>query len=121
MPPLAATRLDRTFAALANPTRRAILERLSRGGASVTELVAPFGLSQPTISSHLRVLEEAGLVERGRNANIRPVRLAAEPMAEAYRWIGAYAAFWAEGLERLEDYAKTLQQEDQGNEQDHGR
>jgi DNA-binding transcriptional ArsR family regulator len=121
MLPLAATNLDRTFAALANPTRRAILERLSRGEASVTELVAPFGLSQPTISSHLRILEEAGLVERGRQANFRPVRLAAEPMAEAHRWIGTYAAFWERGLERLEDCARTLQEEDQGDGQDHRR
>lgn len=110
--------LDRIFAALANPTRRAILGRLSRGEANVTELVAPFALSQPTISSHLRILEEAGLVERGRQANQRPVRLSAGPMAEAHRWIGDYERFWAEGLERLETYAKRLQEEDQDNGQD---
>lgn len=110
-----ATKLDRVFAALANPTRRAILDRLSRGDASVNELVAPFALSQPTISAHLRVLEGAGLVQRGRQANFRPVRLAAGAMADAHRWIGTYEKFWAEGLERLETYAKTLQEKDRND------
>ncbi|MEZ5885894.1 MAG: metalloregulator ArsR/SmtB family transcription factor [Paracoccaceae bacterium] len=105
-----ATDLDRIFTALANPTRRAILDRLSRGAATVNELVAPFALSQPTISSHLRILEKAGLVERGRQANFRPVRLAPEALADAHRWIGRYEAFWAEGLERLETYARSLQE-----------
>lgn len=108
--------LDRVFAALANPTRRAILDRLSRGEASVNELVAPFGLSQPTISSHLRVLQEAGLVERGRQANVRPVRLAAGAMAEAFRWIGGYEKFWIEGLERLEAYARELQDKERAHD-----
>lgn len=115
MPLASPATLDRVFAALANPTRRAILDRLSRGEASVTELVAPFRLSQPTISSHLRILEEAGLVERGRQANVRPVRLAAGAMADAHRWIGGYEKFWTEGLERLETYAKTLQEKDQND------
>jgi DNA-binding transcriptional ArsR family regulator len=104
--------LDPVFAALANPTRRAILDRLARGEATVNELAAPFDLSQPTISSHLCVLEEAGLITRGRAANTRPVRLAPDRLAEAYRWIGGYARFWEDGLARLEDYAKTLQQKD---------
>jgi DNA-binding transcriptional ArsR family regulator len=107
--------LDPVFAALANPTRRAILDRLARGEATVMELAAPFALSQPTISSHLRVLEEAGLVTRGRSANTRPVRLAPGPLAEAHRWITAYARFWEDGLERLEDYARSLQQKDQSD------
>lgn len=110
--------LDRIFAALANPTRRAILDRLSRGEASVGELVAPFKLSQPTISSHLRILEDAGLVERGRQANLRPVRLAAGPMAEAHRWIGGYERFWTEGLGRLEAYARHLQEKERDDDQD---
>lgn len=109
MPPLAAVRLDQVFTALANPTRRAMLDRLARGEATVNELAAPFALSQPTISSHLKVLEEAGLVTRGRSANTRPVRLAPAAMAEAYRWIGAYETFWNQALGRLEAYARDLQ------------
>ncbi|MGL4310092.1 MAG: ArsR/SmtB family transcription factor [Paracoccaceae bacterium] len=108
-----AQNLDLIFGALANPTRRAILDRLMAGEASVNDLAAPFALSQPTISSHLRVLEDAGLVRRGRRANARPVRLAPDALEQAHRWIGGYAQFWTEGLERLEAYATTLQQKDQ--------
>ncbi len=107
-----ASPLDQVFAALANPTRRAMLDRLALGEATVNELAAPFALSQPTISSHLRILEEAGLVTRGRQANTRPVRLAAVPMAEAHRWLGGFREQWDGRLVRLEDYARTLQDKD---------
>jgi DNA-binding transcriptional ArsR family regulator len=86
--------LDRVFSALADPTRRAILARLASGEATVNELVAPFELSQPTISKHLKVLERAGLVSRGRTAQFRPVCLNAAPLAQAARWLGGYRAFW---------------------------
>jgi DNA-binding transcriptional ArsR family regulator len=105
-------RLDHVFSALADPTRRAILARLAAGEATVNELVAPFGLSQPTISKHLKVLERAGLVSRGREANFRPVRLNAAPMAEAARWLGDYRRFWEESLDRLDDFVKELQREE---------
>lgn len=100
--------LDRTFAALADPTRRAILARLTRGEASVNELVAPFELSQPTISRHIKVLEDAGLVERRRDAQFRKCRLNAERLAEAWTWLGNYQAFWEASLDRLEEYAREL-------------
>jgi DNA-binding transcriptional ArsR family regulator len=86
--------LDATFAALADPTRRAILTRLTRGEASVTELARPFAMSQPAISKHLRVLERAGLVSRGRDAQRRPCRLVAQPLAEATQWLETYRRFW---------------------------
>jgi DNA-binding transcriptional ArsR family regulator len=102
-------RLDRVFAALADPTRRAILARLAAGEATVNELVAPFALSQPTISKHLKVLEGAGLVSRGRSAQTRPVRLNAAPLAGAAQWIGDYRRFWEESLDQLDAYVKVLQ------------
>lgn len=105
----AAQQMDLVFGALADPTRRAILARLADGEATVNELVAPFALSQPTISKHLKVLEGAGLVSRGRNAQFRPVRLNAKPLAEAARWIGDYRRFWDESLDQLEAYVKELQ------------
>lgn len=105
----ATQQMDRVFGALADPTRRAILARLADGEATVNELVAPFDLSQPTISKHLKVLEGAGLVSRGRNAQFRPVRLNAKPLAEASRWIGDYRRFWDESLDQLEAYVKDLQ------------
>ena len=104
-----AAQMDLVFGALADPTRRAILARLADGEATVNELVAPFALSQPTISKHLKVLEGAGLVSRGRNAQFRPVRLNAKPLAEAARWIGDYRRFWEENLDQLEAYVKDLQ------------
>lgn len=104
-------RLDHVFGALADPTRRAILARLSLGEATVNELVAPFGLAQPTISKHLKVLERAGLVARGRSAQFRPVRLDAAPLAEAAQWIGDYRQFWEASLDRLETYVQTLKEE----------
>ena len=105
----ASHQMDLVFGALADPTRRAILARLAEGEATVNELVAPFELSQPTISKHLKVLEGAGLVSRGRNAQFRPVRLNAKPLAEASRWIGDYRRFWNESLDQLEAYVKDLQ------------
>jgi DNA-binding transcriptional ArsR family regulator len=96
--------LDRVFAALADPTRRAILSRLVDNEATVNELVAPFGLSQPSISKHLKVLERAGLVSRGRQAQFRPVRLNAAPLAEAAQWLGDYQRCWEESLDRLDEY-----------------
>ena len=95
-------RLDATFAALADPTRRAILTRLAHGDASVTELAAPFAMSQPAISKHLRVLERAGLVSRGRDAQRRPRSLEAVPLAEATQWLEEYRKFW-EGSYQLLD------------------
>ena len=100
--------LDLVFAALADPTRRAILARLAAGEATVNELVAPFARSQPTISKHLKVLEGAGLVSRGRSAQTRPVRLNAAPLAGAAQWIGDYRRFWEESLDQLDTYVKTL-------------
>ena len=101
--------LDLVFAALADPTRRAILGRLAQGEATVNELVAPFALRQPTISKHLKVLEAAGLVTRGRSAQFRPVRLNPQPLAGAARWFGDYRRFWEESLTQLGDYAREMQ------------
>ena len=107
-----ANRLDRVFAALSDPTRRAILARLAAGEATVNELVAPSDLSQPTISKHLKVLEHAGLVSRGRDAQFRPVRLNAAPLAGAAQWLGDYRRFWAESLDRLDTYVKELKRKE---------
>ena len=104
--------LDRVFGALADPTRRAILARLAQGEATVNELVAPFDLSQPTISKHLKVLERAGLVARGREAQFRPVRLNAAPLAGAAQWLGDYSRFWAESFDRLETYVQELKRKE---------
>ena len=101
--------LDRVFAALADPTRRAILARLAHGEATVNELVAPFDIGQPTISKHLKVLERAGLVSRGRHAQFRPVRLEAAPLEGAAAWIGDYQGFWHASFDRLDEYVKDLQ------------
>jgi DNA-binding transcriptional ArsR family regulator len=95
-------RLDATFAALADPTRRAILARLASGEASVTELVKPFAMTQPAISKHLKVLERAGLITRGRDAQRRPRRLEAKPFAEATGWLEPYRQFWDGSFERLD-------------------
>jgi len=104
--------LDLVFGALADSTRRAILGRLTQGEATVNELVAPFGLAQPTISKHLKVLERAGLVSRGRNAQFRQVHLNPEPLANAARWLGDYRRFWEESLDQLGDYVKLLEQQE---------
>jgi DNA-binding transcriptional ArsR family regulator len=94
--------LDVTFAALADPTRRAILARLASGEASVMELAEPFAMSQPAISKHLKVLERAGLISRGRDAQRRPCRLEAQPLAEANEWLENYRRFWEESFQRLD-------------------
>src|SRR5436853_899246 len=105
----AAHRLDTTFAALAHPTRRAILARLASGEASVTELAAPFAMSQPAISKHLKVLERAGLVSRGRDAQRRPRRLEVKPLAEATQWLERYRRFWERRFQHLDDLLDQLQ------------
>ena len=99
---MTADRLDATFAALADPTRRAILARLASGQASVTELAKPFSMSQPAISKHLKVLERAGLVSRGRQAQSRPRRLEAKPLAEATKWLERYRRHWEGNYHRLD-------------------
>lgn len=107
---LAADRLSATFAALADPTRRAILARLTLGEISVSELAAPFDMSLPAISKHLKVLERAGLVSRGRDAQRRPCRLAAAPLHEIADWVETYRQFWEQRFDRLEAYLHTAQQ-----------
>jgi DNA-binding transcriptional ArsR family regulator len=107
-----AAHLDATFAALADPTRRAILARLALGEASVTELAEPFEMTQPAISKHLKVLERAGLVSRGRDAQRRPRRLEAKPLAEATEWLEGYRQFWENRFQKLDavlDEMKALQ------------
>ncbi len=103
--------LSATFAALADPTRRAILTRLAAGDASVKDLTAPFGISQPAISKHLRVLEGAGLIERGRQAQWRPRRLRAEPLRQVAGWVDQYRQHWEESFERLDALLIDLQEE----------
>src|SRR5712671_6964543 len=104
-------RLDATFAALADPTRRAILARLATGEASVTELAKPFKMSQPAISRHLKVLEHAGLISHGREAQRRPRRLEAKPLAEASIWLENYRQFWEGSFERLDVLLDELKSE----------
>ncbi|HTJ47645.1 MAG TPA: metalloregulator ArsR/SmtB family transcription factor [Kofleriaceae bacterium] len=104
-------RLDATFAALADPTRRAILAKLASGEASVTELAAPFDMSLPAISKHLKVLEKAGLIARGRDAQWRPCRLRAAPLEEVFDWVAHYKRFWEESFDRLDEYLKEIQKE----------
>ena len=110
-------RLDATFAALADPTRRAILARLASGEASVTELCAPFAMSQPEISKHLKVLERAGLVSRGRDAQRRPRRLEAAPLKEVAEWADRYRRFWDASYRRLDRYLQQMKKK----EKSHGR
>jgi DNA-binding transcriptional ArsR family regulator len=102
------TVLDATFAALADPTRRAILARLASGEASVMELAKPFAMSQPAISKHLKVLERAGLVSRGRDAQRRPCRLVAKPLAEANEWLEGYRRFWEIQYDRLDGLLEEM-------------
>lgn len=101
--------LSMTFSALADPTRRAILGRLAQGEASVNELAAPFQISLPGISKHLKVLERAGLIERGREAQWRPCRLRAEPLKQVAHWVGEYQRFWEGSLDRLDAYLTEIQ------------
>ncbi|MGO1052622.1 ArsR/SmtB family transcription factor [Crossiella sp. CA198] len=105
--------LDATFAALADPTRRAILARLTQGEATVTELAEPFAMSQPAISKHLKVLERAGLVSRGRDAQRRPVRLEARPLKAATDWLAAYREYWAASFDRLDALLAEIQEEEE--------
>ncbi len=102
-------RLSTTFAALADPTRRAILARLALGETSVTELAKPFDMSAPAVSKHLKVLERAGLIVRGREAQWRPARLEAGPLKDVAKWIEQYRRFWEESLDRLDDYLRKIQ------------
>ena len=114
MPPdmhLASDRLNATFAALADPTRRAILARLAAGETSVSELAEPFEMSLPAISKHLKVLERAGLIARGREAQWRPCRLDAGPLKDANAWLETYRRFWEQSFDRLDQYLRKLQKE----------
>ncbi|MBG0800733.1 helix-turn-helix transcriptional regulator [Methylocystis sp. H4A] len=104
--------LSATLAALADPTRRAILARLAQGEASVNELSAPFSISQPAISKHLKVLEQAGLISRGRVAQSRPCRLEAAPLRDLAGWLETYRRFWDQSFDRLDAYLKELQKGD---------
>src|SRR5271168_3248567 len=114
--------LSNTFAALADPTRRAILARLASGKASVTELAEPFEMSMPAISKHLKVLERAGLIARGREAQWRPCRLEAAPLRDVASWLDHYRQFWEASLNRLDQYLRELQSHElKSNEKKHGR
>ena len=104
--------LSTTFAALADPTRRAILARLASGEATVTEVAAPFDLSLPAISKHLKVLQRAGLIEQGRQAQWRPCRLTPEPLRDVADWVGQYKRHWEASLDRLDAYLRELQATD---------
>ena len=107
--------LSVTFAALADPTRRAILARLSQGEASVTDLAKPFDLSLPGVSKHLKVLQRAGLITQSRNAQWRPCRLEGARLQEASEWVGEFRRFWDESFERIDEYLAELQKEKQSN------
>jgi DNA-binding transcriptional ArsR family regulator len=107
--------LSETFAALADPTRRAILARLASGEASVTELAEPFEMSMPAVSKHLKVLERAGLIGRGREAQWRPCRLEAGPLKDVAGWVERYRRFWEQSFDRLEDYLRELKQKEKKN------
>jgi DNA-binding transcriptional ArsR family regulator len=111
-------RLDHTFAALADPTRRAILARLAKGEATVTELARPFAISMPAISRHLKVLERAGLISKGRDAQWRPRSLQPEPLKEAVDWLEQYRRFWEESLDRLADYMAEIQGKESDDERE---
>ncbi len=112
MPP---DHLSATFAALADPTRRAILARLISGERPVTELAAPFAMSLPAVSKHLKVLERAGLIARGREAQWRPCRLEARPLKDAFNWLEHYRRFWDQSLDRLDAYLHELQVKEKKN------
>ena len=116
-----ADQLSVTFAALADPTRRAILARLAQGEASVTELAKPFDLSLPGVSKHLKVLQRAGLVTQGRNAQWRPCRLEVGRLKEASDWVGEYRRFWDESFERLDEVLQDLIKEENKKNGDQGR
>lgn len=106
---MAVDQLSSTFAALADPTRRALLARLTKGEATVTELAEPFSMSLPAVSKHLKVLERAGLIARGRTAQWRPCRLEAAPLKNVTDWLAEYRRFWEDGFDRLDDHLRELQ------------
>ena len=110
--------LSAVFSALADPTRRAILARLGSGDLNVTELSKPFAMSQPAISKHLKVLENAGLISRGRAAQSRPCRLEAAPLQQAAAWVEDYRRYWEQSFDRLDDYLIDLQRQEIQHEQD---
>ncbi len=114
----ATDQLSLTFGALSDPTRRAILARLAEGEATVTELAEPFAMSLPAVSKHLKVLERAGLITRGREAQWRPARLDPEPLKEASGWLEDYRRFWDESFERLDEYLKELQAKEKNRDSD---
>jgi DNA-binding transcriptional ArsR family regulator len=108
--------LDRTFGALADPTRRRILEHLAHGDRCVTDLARPYSMSLPAVSKHLRVLEKAGLIRRRRDGRVHRLRLEASPMHEAQKWIEEYRRFWEESFDRLDEYLKELQNKEKKND-----
>ena len=114
-------KLSMTFTALADPTRRAMLARLSKGEATVTELAKPFDMSMPAITKHLKVLEKAGLISRGKEAQWRPCQINGEAFKEAVDWMEQYRIFWEESLDRLDDYLKTLTANKNVKGKKHGR
>jgi DNA-binding transcriptional ArsR family regulator len=116
---MATDHLSATFAAIADPTRRAILARLASGEASVTELARPFDMTLPAVSKHLKVLENAGLISRARDAQWRPARLEAARLREAARWVERYRIFWEQSLDRLDTHLRELQGEDKKSGQRH--
>ena len=118
---MAPDHLSTTFAALADPTRRAILARLASGECSVTELAEPFDMSLPAVSKHLRVLERAGLIARGRDAQRRPCRIEPEPIKEIVEWAERYRALWEGRLDRLDTYLRHLQTKEKGHARQHRR
>jgi DNA-binding transcriptional ArsR family regulator len=107
--------LDKTFAALADPTRRAILARLALGDANVMELAEPFNMSQPAVSKHLKVLERAGLISRGRDAQARPCRLNAARLKEANDWTNDYRRFWEKRFDQLDEYLEVMKKKEKKN------
>jgi len=112
---LATDQLSTTLAALSDPTRRAILTRLAGGEATVTELAAPFAMSMPAVSRHLKVLEHAGLITRGREAQWRPCRIAAAPLKDVADWLAHYQRFWTECLDRLDEYLRDAQKKEKNH------
>lgn len=118
---IATDRLSDTFAALADPTRRAILARLASGEATVTELAEPFKMSLPAVSKHLKVLERTGLIARGRDAQWRPCRLEAGPLRDVSDWVEHYRRFWEQSFDRLDVYLKQLQQQEKNRDPKHDK
>ncbi|HEV7646809.1 MAG TPA: metalloregulator ArsR/SmtB family transcription factor [Actinophytocola sp.] len=115
---MAVDQLSSTFAALADPTRRAILARLASGEATVTELAAPFEMSLPAVSKHLKVLERAGLIARGRSAQWRPCRLVPAQLRDANEWLETYRQFWDESFDRLDEHLRELRQQEEDEDAD---